>query len=145
MDQALLPYNSAYHYWSYGQTGQHDSDVDWHMAYQLSSSKRNTIVNGDHRLFGMSWQITYRTPGGVVSGNVDGTFYQFKPIIADDNNAATLQDAGWLKSGSRMVIPAADNTYQGLIKKNIQIVLKVELHYRKDCYGIYISRSNLNA
>ena len=121
VDELLQPGNNSSHYWAYGQGGQHDSGVDWHIAYQLPSNKRATIVNGDHRLFGMSWQITFRTPGGVTQGTVDGTFYQFRPIIADGNNAAELKDADWLKSGSRMVLPAYDNTYPRIDKTTIKL------------------------
>lgn len=121
VDQSMLLPNETEHWYVYGMTGQHDSGVDWHIAYRLPSSKRQTIVNGDHRLFGMSWQILYRTPSGVTQGTVDGTFYQFRPIIADGNNSPSLKEASWLQSGSRMVIPAADNTYPRIDKTTIKL------------------------
>ena len=109
VDQNLKAYNGSSHYWRYDESGQHDSGVDWYIGYQLSESRRRTICEGDHRLFGMSWSILYRT--AAASHSMTGRFHSFKPIIGTGSSGATLSSASTCKSGKRMVLPAQGNTY----------------------------------
>ena len=108
--EALRGHNQSNHYWNYGNSGQHDSGVDWWIGYQLNSaSRRQYIHDGDHRLLGMSLQIKFRTAAG--SRTADGRFWNWKPIIAKDGGGAALADANTCKQGKRLVIPARGNTY----------------------------------
>ena len=109
VDQNLRSYSSSSHYWEYDNSGQQDSGSDWYIGYQLSSSRRNTITSGDHRLHGISISILFRTAAG--SATPDGRFWHFKPIIGSGSSGATLSNADTCKSGKRLVIPPRGNTY----------------------------------
>ena len=105
----LFAYNSSSHYWRYDESGQHDSDVDWMIGYQLPSNRRQTVYNSQMYLHGISMQILFRT--SAIARHADGRFYNFKPIIAKDSSGATKSNASTCKSGKRLVIPARGNTY----------------------------------
>ena len=105
----LFAYNSSSHYWRYDESGQHDSDVDWMIGYQLPSNRRSTVYNNNLYLHGISLQVLYRT--SAIARHADGRFWNFKPIIAKDANSVTTANATTCKSGKRLVIPAVGNTY----------------------------------
>ena len=109
VDQNLRSYNSGSHYWAYNESGQHDSGVDWWIGYQLSESRRRTICEGDHRLFGMSMSILFRT--AAASDWPNCRFYGFKPIIGSGSSGASTKSKSDCESGKRLVLPAYDNTY----------------------------------
>ena len=108
--EALRSHNESSHYWNYGNTGQHDSGSQWWIGYVLTSSRRQTIFNGEHYLFGMSWDIKFRTAAG--SAVADGTFWNWRPIIASSSTGSiTGESAATCNSGHRLVIPTRGNSY----------------------------------
>ena len=107
--ETLFNYNSSSHYWTYGNTGQHDSGSDWMIGYQLPANRRSTVYNSQLYLLGISMQVTFRT--SASARHADGRFWNFKPIIAKDTGGTTKSNASTCKSGKRLVIPARGNTY----------------------------------
>ena len=107
--ETLRPFNSSAYLWTYGNTGQHTSGVDWYIGYQLPANRRSTVWTGGLRLHGISLDFKYRTGG--TSRNAEGIFYNWKPIIADSSDGAVLADQDTCKSGKRLVIPAYGNKY----------------------------------
>lgn len=107
--EALVAFSESNHVWHYGKTGTHDSGSDWYIGYQLTSGRRTTIVNNDHRLLGISLDIDFRT--GAGSAVADGTFWHFQPIISVNGHSAALATASSCKGGNRMVIPSDGNNY----------------------------------
>ena len=105
----LFAYNSSNHYWRYDESGQHDSDVDWMIGYQLPSNHRSTVYNNNLYLHGISLQVLFRT--SAIARHADGRFWNFKPIIAKDTGSVSKANADVCKSGKRLVIPALGNTY----------------------------------
>ena len=110
VDYALRGHNESSHYWNYGNTGQHDSGSQWWIGYALSTARRQTIFNGQNYLFGMSWDIKFRTAG--LSDYADCRFWNFRPIIAENSTGTiTLTSAANCNSGHRLVIPTRGNSY----------------------------------
>ena len=109
VDQNLRSYNSGSHYWAYDEGGQHDSGIDWWIGYQLSESRRRTICNEGHLLFGMSMSILFRTAASSDWPNC--RYYGFKPIIGSGGSGASLKNLNDCRTGKRLVIPPYGNTY----------------------------------
>ena len=108
--ETLRSFSSSSHYWTYGKTGEHDSGSQWYIGYILSSARRQTIFNGEHYLFGMSWDIKFRT--GAGSHTADGRYWNFRPIIAASSSGSiSLESAATCNSGHRLVIPTRGNSY----------------------------------
>lgn len=108
--ESLRSHSESNHYWTYGNSGEHDSGSQWWIGYILSSSRRQAIYNGEHYLFGMSWDIKFRT--GAGSHTADGRFWNFRPIIAESSSGSiTLQNSSTCNSGHRLVIPTRGNSY----------------------------------
>ena len=107
--ESLFSYDSSSHYWTYDNSGQHDSGSDWMIGYQLPANRRPTVYNSQLYLLGISLQDTFRT--SASARHADGRFWNFKPIIAKDANSVVKSNAATCKSGKRLVIPARGNTY----------------------------------
>ena len=75
----LRSYSNSSHYWEFGKTGQHDSGSQWWIGYTLSSARRQTIFNGEHYLFGMSWDINFRT--AAASAVADCRFWNLDLLL----------------------------------------------------------------
>ena len=112
VDRPLYDHNSTSHTWRYGATGNHAYGVDWRIGYTIDPSRYANVYSENMYLAGMTMDIKFRT--GPGSHTIDGTFYHFKPIIA---NSASTQipilstNSSTLTSGKRLVIPADGNTW----------------------------------
>lgn len=107
--EALRSHSDTNYYWNYGNSGQHTSGVNYWIGYQLTSGRRRTVYSSQMYLMGMSIQIRYRT--SASARNASCRLWNWKPIIAESESGASLQNADTCKSGKRLVIPAYGNTY----------------------------------
>jgi len=101
-------YNSDNRYWQYGETGQHTSQVHWHIAYALHPRRRREVVDNGYVLHGMSLQFKYRTAAG--SGNPNAYFFNFKPIIGDTSGNLNSISASSASSGKGQILYSRENT-----------------------------------